>query len=216
MNASRTMARVLGPGVFRVKRGNSTDPVAVDKLDATPIAAPVNSVAPAATGTAGVPQTLSVTTGTWTPSMRFLVFTYQWKRGGSAIPGATQNTYLTTVADKGQNITCDVTATSGTGSTVAASNAIAIPLDPANTVAPAITGTATTGNTLTVSNGTWNNSPTGFTYQWRRAGVDIPGQTAATHVVVAGDVGQALTCAVTATNASGSATAISNAVTPAS
>ena len=39
---------------------------------------------------------------------------------------------------------------------------------PANTTAPAVTGTAKVGSTLTVSNGTWSNSPTNYTYQWQR------------------------------------------------
>jgi hypothetical protein len=39
---------------------------------------------------------------------------------------------------------------------------------PVNTVAPAVTGTATQGQTLTTDNGTWTNSPTGYTYQWQR------------------------------------------------
>ena len=40
---------------------------------------------------------------------------------------------------------------------------------PVNTVAPAVTGTATEGDTLTTSNGTWTitgNIPTATTYQW--------------------------------------------------
>jgi len=39
---------------------------------------------------------------------------------------------------------------------------------PANTTPPALTGTAKVGQTLTVSNGTWSGSPTGYTYQWQR------------------------------------------------
>jgi hypothetical protein len=87
---------------------------------------------------------------------------------------------------------------------------------PINTVAPAITGTLTSGSTLTVSNGTWSNSPTGYTYQWKRDGVNISGATASTYVVTVGDRGTTLTCTVTATNADGSASATSaGAVIPA-
>ena len=39
---------------------------------------------------------------------------------------------------------------------------------PVNSTAPAVTGTAKVGSTLTVSNGTWSNSPTNYTYQWQR------------------------------------------------
>ena len=71
---------------------------------------------------------------------------------------------------------------------------------PINTVAPAITGTATQGQTLTVSNGTWTNTPDSYAYQWNRSGVPIAGATANTRVLAAADVGATMTCTVTATN----------------
>lgn len=40
---------------------------------------------------------------------------------------------------------------------------------PVNTVAPVITGTLAVGDTLTVSNGTWSNSPTSYDHGWFRA-----------------------------------------------
>jgi hypothetical protein len=89
------------------------------------------------------------------------------------------------------------------------------PTAPVSTVAPVISGTATPGSTLTTTNGTWTQSPTSYTYQWKRAGVAISGQTASTHVVVTADVAQAITCTVTATNATGAAAATSNTLTPA-
>src|SRR5262245_39835080 len=39
---------------------------------------------------------------------------------------------------------------------------------PSNTALPAITGAPAVGQTLTTSDGTWNGSPTSFTYQWFR------------------------------------------------
>ncbi len=69
---------------------------------------------------------------------------------------------------------------------------------PVNTVAPAITGTAKVGMTLTVSNGTWNNSPTSYTRAWFADGVVIAGATAATYVPVTGDIGKVITATVTA------------------
>jgi hypothetical protein len=87
---------------------------------------------------------------------------------------------------------------------------------PVNTVAPAITGTATTGNTLTCSHGTWTGPADTYTYQWMRDGVPITNATAATRVVAGADVGHALKCRVTAFNEDGSAFHDSNTVTPAS
>ena len=39
---------------------------------------------------------------------------------------------------------------------------------PGNTSPPAVSGTPKVGSTLTVSNGTWTNSPTSYDYQWQR------------------------------------------------
>lgn len=78
-----------------------------------------------------------------------------------------------------------------------------------NTVAPAITGTASYGQTLTCSQGTWLGTPSPtFAFQWVSSyNGPIPGATAATHVVASGDVFETLHCVVTATNADGSVSA---------
>ncbi len=105
-------------------------------------------------------------------------------------------------------------------SILAGGNAVGAPPDvtppptgPTNTVPPAVTGTTGVGDTLTCTPGTWNPTPTGVTYQWKRGGVDISGATANTHVIVSADQNTALTCAVTATDANGSTTAVSNGTT---
>ena len=72
---------------------------------------------------------------------------------------------------------------------------------PVNTVAPAVTGTATFGSTLTTTNGTWTGAPAPtFTYQWQRVTTNISGATSSTYVLVAADVGNTIRCVVTATN----------------
>ena len=85
---------------------------------------------------------------------------------------------------------------------------------PANTVAPAVTGTPDVGQVLSCSTGTWTGTPTPtYTYQWQRNGTNISGQTANTYTIQSGDEGTSIRCRVTGTNATGSATANSNAVT---
>lgn len=85
-----------------------------------------------------------------------------------------------------------------------------------NTVAPAITGTATTGSTLTSTNGSWTPAPDSYAYQWRRANTSITGATSATYTLAVADEGQAITCRVTATKAGyTSVSATSAAVIPA-
>ncbi len=70
---------------------------------------PVNSVAPAITGTPTVGETLTCSTGTWsnTPD----AYAYQWNRSGVAIIGATASTRLLAAPDEGATMTCTVTAT---------------------------------------------------------------------------------------------------------
>jgi hypothetical protein len=74
---------------------------------------------------------------------------------------------------------------------------------PVNTSAPKVTGTPTPGHTLACSQGTWSNSPTSFSYQWKRNGTAISGATHSTYVVQIADEGSVLSCTVVASNASG-------------
>jgi NedA-like, galactose-binding domain/Calcineurin-like phosphoesterase len=86
---------------------------------------------------------------------------------------------------------------------------------PANTAPPAVSGYAGQGQTLSTTNGSWSGSPTGYAYQWRRcdaAGAscaDIAGATSATYKLAVADVGARPVAAVTASNPTGSATAVS-------
>jgi hypothetical protein len=91
-------------GSIQRNRGRAAYRRAVDAANKMP----VNSVAPAITGTLTVGQTLTCSTGTWsnTPDS----YSYQWKRSGAAIAGATASTYVLVGADAGATITCTVTA----------------------------------------------------------------------------------------------------------
>lgn len=88
---------------------------------------PVNTVAPAVTGTPAVGSTLTTTNGTWTgaptPS-----FTYKWQRSTVDISGQTASTYVVQAADAGLSVRCVVTATNSLGAVSANSNNTSIPL----------------------------------------------------------------------------------------
>jgi len=100
----------------------------------------------------------------------------------------------------------------GTSANSAASNQITTYSAPVNTVAPAVTGTATNGQTLTSTTGTWTGTATiTYAYQWQRAGVNISGATSSTYVLTASDAGNAIRCVVTATNPISAVSANSNA-----
>jgi len=89
----------------------------------------------------------------------------------------------------------------------------AIPPAPVNSSPPVISGTTTLGSVLTTTDGTWTNSPTSFSYQWKRGATNI-GTNTNTYTLVVADSGAAITCVVTATNAAGSsAPATSNTIT---
>ena len=65
--------------------------------------------------------------------------------------------------------------------------------------APVISGVARVGESLTASAGVWGGSRgRTLSFQWRRNGVDIPGQSAPDYVIVPGDDGFALSVAVVA------------------
>jgi RHS repeat-associated protein len=78
-----------------------------------------NSAAPAASGSASVGATLSVSNGSWSSTV---AYGYQWERcsvtGGEcvAIAGATNQTYTLVLADFGHTIAAQVTATNASGS----------------------------------------------------------------------------------------------------
>jgi hypothetical protein len=95
---------------------------------------------------------------------------------------------------------------------------------PGNTVAPTITGTGYLFSTLTNNSlGTWTNSPTSYTRQWRRGNPsagggepsgysNISGATSSTYTTTSLDDGKYIICQITATNAVGSNTASSNSI----
>ena len=86
-------------------------------------------------------------------------------------------------------------------------------LPPRNTAPPVITGTPAVGQALTCSPGAWSSDAVQYAYRWSRNGTPIAGATTATYTVAPPDGGKQLTCTVTATNETGSASATSAAVT---
>jgi len=84
---------------------------------------------------------------------------------------------------------------------------------PVNTVAPALTYSYRyEGWIVSTDNGTWDNSPTSFTYQWYRDATPISGETLYEYILTAADADTYVSCEVTAINAGGSATEPSDAI----
>jgi hypothetical protein len=117
----RSLARValtlmLGVALTAGAIPASASAPATSKAGATPVSVQTaakpakfsKTAAPVVTGTVKVGQPLAVKAGSWTPKPAS--FSYQWKRAGVAIAGATRSTYVLRPADAGRAITVTVTA----------------------------------------------------------------------------------------------------------
>lgn len=102
-------------------------------------AEPVNTLAPAITGTVAVGQTQTASTGTWTGANSFV---FQWTRDGVPIVGATASTYVLQAADDLRNIACAVMAINAHGRSTAISNVINTFVPPETFLFEPFTGTA--------------------------------------------------------------------------
>jgi hypothetical protein len=186
-----------------------------------PVAAPVNTVAPAVSGTARRGFLLSATPGAWTGIGNSLA--YQWQRSTdsgttwSNIAGATDTTYTLGVGEEGATVRVVVTAANpdATVSAPSAATAVVGSSPPANTSAPSTRGIAQRGNSLSSTAGVWSGSGNTFALQWQRSTdggttwINIPGATNAIYVLQAPDEGATVRLLVTAANPDGVASAAS-------
>jgi hypothetical protein len=126
--------------------GNSyarTIPITILDVVGYPVAnPPANTGVPQISGTPQNTRLLDTSNGTWTNAPTS--YTYQWKRNGVNIAGATNANYRLVTADVGTTITCTVTATNSSGSVSATSGStptiIALVMD-----APVLTKTSGAG-----------------------------------------------------------------------
>ena len=190
-------------------------------VDPTALLAPSDTAPPSVSGQPIEGQTLTTTNGAWTnlPTS----YSYAWQdcdtagNNCTAISGATSSSYTLSAEDVSHTVRSVVTASNLLGYGTASSDATAsvLPLPPANTAAPTVSGATQQGQTLSTTNGSWSNGPTSFEYAWQdcdTAGnncTNISGATATTYTLAAGDVGHTIKSVVTATNEGGSTSAAS-------
>jgi hypothetical protein len=156
---------------------------------------------PAISGTAKVGSVLTASLGAWGPAP--VTLSYQWKRAGVNIPGATSTTYTLTGADAGKNITVDVHGNkegyqTGTVTSVATAP---VAMGTLTTAPVTVTGATKVGSTLAATTGAWGPAPVTLTYQWKRAGVNIIGADKGTYALVGADAGRQISVTVTGTKA---------------
>jgi Big-like domain-containing protein len=205
-----------------------TSSPAVVSITIAPETPPANTSLPGVSGLAALGQTLSCSNGVWSGGIP-QTYSYQWLRDGGAIPGATGPAYAVADADQGHTLTCVVTAANSGGSASATSAGVAIPpapvitpppvvtppapTPPSNAGRPSVSGTARLGFSLSCAVGAWSGTaPLTYAYQWQRDGAAVSGATGPSFVVATTDIGHALACLVTASNAAGAASAVSPAV----
>ncbi|MGC4071082.1 MAG: immunoglobulin domain-containing protein [Nibricoccus sp.] len=169
-------------------------------------ALPVITTQPAAqTITAGATATLTVTATGAT--------SYQWKKAGTAVTGATTATLTIANAqttDSG-SYTIDVTNSAGTVTSNAATltvNAAPAVVAPTITTQP-VSQTVTAGTSVSLTVAASGTAP--FTYQWKKAGLAITGAASATYTIASPQTSDSGSYTVDVTNSAGTAT--SNAAT---
>ena len=182
---------------------------------------PFNTILPDIEGLEFEGQDLFCTEGVWTGTVS-MSYDYQWYRVAfvptEAPPVNTVIPLISGITVEGYGLFCPTGTWTG-----------AVPLfyeyqwyrmgavieaPPSNTTLPQVTGSGVVGSLLSTTNGTWDGSPSPtFTRQWK-SGPTYVGTGGMTYTTVPGDVGNTITCVVTATNSMGVASATSNAFGP--
>ena len=186
----------------------------VSSVSSTAAMLTVNAIAPTITTQ---PQNVSVTVSSGTSfsvaASGTTPFTYQWSKGGVAIDGATSSSYTLASAQISDSGNYTVTVTNSAG--FATSSAAALTVTAA-VIAPSITSppqnsTVTVGAPCSFTASASGTTP--FTYQWLLNGTPISGATSATYAVTSALHTDAGNYSVIVTNAAGSATSASAALT---
>ena len=196
--------------------------------------APTNTVRPTLSGRAQDGTTLTMTKGSWSGSAK-IEYGYEWQRCPAegpcaAIPGAGELTYQLTRADVGDTVYGVVIATNGAGSRSAStgSTATVAPAEaPVELSAPALDpidseyGGFEYGRSVFLEQGAWSGDAE-VADQWERCDpttvdpstgealcAEIEGATGLLYTPTFEDIGYQLRVRETATNAAGSASAVS-------
>jgi hypothetical protein len=157
-------------------------------------------VTPVISGDVGTAKTL--TAKVWLSGAKL---TYQWKRNGTIVPGATGRTYKTGLSDLGKRITVKVTGTLAGFRTASATSAPTPPVTQQPTQYskiptfswPASGNHPVVGQTIRMTGrGAWTAGAK-LTFQWTRNGVPIKGATGSSYKATSSDVGKRLTVIVT-------------------
>ncbi len=183
-------------GVFAAAAGNNHSVVV---RDATDDGSPAIMTQPqGATAWLGQNVVLRVAADAGTAPM-----TYQWRKAGVSIPGATSTNFRIPVMSPAQAGTYDVVVSNYLGSAVSSPAILTVNPVAAVTTSPTGRYGLAVGQSLTLNGAT--ALPGTVAYQWRRNGQPIPGATSASHVISNATWASGGTYQLVATNAIGSA-----------
>lgn len=151
------------------------------------------SPVPVLSGTVRVGGAVTAVPGTWLPVGAAL--SYQWRRNGLPIAGATGTVYRPGVPDRGHLLSVSVTGQLPGYTKVTRTSAAATIAPGVFTTAPipTISGTARVGYVLTARPGVWVPAAGTLAYRWYRNGALIPGVTGLNYRLTAADHGRQIT-----------------------
>lgn len=163
-------------------------------------AAPIATTPPTIIGSSFVGATLTAGMPTW--AAPDVTTTQRWLVNGSSV--GTGTTFTLRASDLNKQVVLEVTGRR-TGYAAAVVTSAPMTVEPGGalqaTAPPTVTGTASVGQTVKASAGTWSQASPGFSYQWLRSGVPIPGATSSSYRLTPEDAGRDVSVTVIATKA---------------
>jgi hypothetical protein len=139
---------------------------------------------------------------------------YQWRKNGTAIPGATSVTYVITGVKATDAGTYDFTVSNSAGSATSNQGILSINSAPVITQQPITSQMINLGSPAIFS--VVATSMPAPAYQWRKNGVPVPGATAASYTISSVSLADAANYDCVITNAAGSVTSTPCALSAAS
>lgn len=172
------------------------------------------------TGSAVEGQAVAADTTSLTDADGLGTFSYQWRRDGADIAGASGGSYTLTQDDVDARISVVVRYTDGAGTqetVTSAATAAVLNTNNAPSGSVVINGIATEDQTLSADTSSIADVDGlgAFSYQWRRNGVDISGANGASYQLTDNDVGARLSVVVSYTDAEGTLETVISASTSA-